>query len=228
MKTLDDADSRDGPGRPSLAPTLPGALPSPPPHRSHPLIRLVTKPVLLTLLASLGYGIAAATRLRPGLRAQINANVVVEVSTGDGVARHWIFEAYSHRARTRAGRVEQPDYRIYFESSGLALACLLSPRAVDAIMAAVQSNRARIDGNALTVLWFFGITRRVFAIGREPGIRTALPGAYLRHKPIGDGPDRVTIEPAVNELDPTYTRAWEARATQWAVRATTGEPVPGP
>jgi hypothetical protein len=183
---------------------------------------------LRVLLWVLGHGLVLASRFSASVRSQITRSLTFEISTDDGVARHWIFEAQRRRVSTSAGSTEAPDHAVRFTSSGQALRGLTSPHAVDRIIADLHHGSVRIEGSVLILLWFYGLTRKLVAVGRTSGPRHALPGAYLAHDPASNGVEDITIEPAVQELDPHWTDAWNSRAKLWIVRGATGEPMPEP
>jgi hypothetical protein len=47
----------------------------------------------------------------------------------------------------------------------------------------------------------------------------------VRHDPRSNGSEQIVIEPAIDQLDPKWTNAWEQRAKLLIVRASTGEPM---
>jgi hypothetical protein len=112
-----------------------------------------------------------------------------------------------------------------FPSSGAALRVLLSPHWARLIADGIQHGTTRVEGALFAVYWFFGLTRKFIAIGRENGPRGPLPDPYLRHDPRSNGSEQIIIEPAIERLDPKWTNAWEQRAKLLGVRATTGEPM---
>ena len=182
--------------------------------------------VLRVLLFTVGHGLAVASRFDPALRSRITRSFTLEVSAGERVAREWRFDGFRRRITTRAGAAVAPEHALRFARAGDALRALLSRRTIDHIVAGTQRGSVLLEGNAAVVLWFFGLTRRLVAIGREPGPRHPLPGAYLRPDRRAPGAEDIPIEPACEKLDPAWTRAWEQRAKLLTVRAVTGEPIP--
>jgi len=181
---------------------------------------------LRLLLFAWGHGLAFASRFDPALRSRVTRSFTLEVSADEGVARQWRFDGHRRRITTRAGMAAAPEHALRFARAGDALRALLSPRAIRHIVAGTQRGSVRLEGNAEVMLWFFGLTRRLVAIGREPGPRRPLPGAYLRPDSRSNGNEAIPIEPACEELDPAWTRAWEQRAKLLTVRAIAGEPPP--
>jgi hypothetical protein len=183
---------------------------------------------LRVLLWALGHGLALASRFSASIRSQITRSLTVEISSDDGIARRWIFDGQQRRVSSSAGSAEHPDFAVRFTSGGQALRDLTSPRAIDRIMNGQIHGTVRVDGNHLILLWFHGLTRQLVAMGRVGPPRQALPGAYIAHDPASNGIEKITIEPAVRQLDPRWTGAWQARAKLWIVRGANGEPLREP
>ncbi|WP_329535778.1 hypothetical protein OG568_45225 [Streptomyces sp. NBC_01450] len=183
---------------------------------------------LRVLLWWLGHGLVLAARFSAALRSQITRSLTVEISADDGPARHWDFDAQRRRVSTSAGRAAAPDFAVRFPGSGHALRDLMSRDAIDAIMRDRIRGTVRVEGNHLLLMWFRGLIRKVVPIGESDPARRALPGAYVAHDPAANGVEKITIEPAVRQLDPRWTGAWNARAKLWIVRGTNGEPMREP
>jgi hypothetical protein len=184
--------------------------------------------LLRVVLGLFGVVLPLASRWDPVLHRQITRSLVFDITTYDGVARRWSFDGPRRRVHSTTVTADEPDHALRFATSGQALATLLSTRTVDRVVAGVVTERMRIEGSAFVVIWFHGLTRRIVRIGRQRGPRVRPPGAYLRPDPSLDGEETITREPAVTELDPTWTAAWSARATLWMPRGGAGEPMPEP
>lgn len=183
---------------------------------------------LQVLLWVLGHGVCLGSRFMPSLRTQINRTLTFEIRAGGRVARHWRFYGHLHRADTYSGSAERPDHAVIFTSSWQALRAFTSPRAVDRIVTDLHAGTIKLIGSAFVLLWFYGLTRRIFPIGRGDGIRKPIPDAYLAHDSRSCGDETIIVLPAVSELDPQWKNAWNARAKLWMVRVATGEPMPDP
>jgi hypothetical protein len=183
---------------------------------------------LRVLLWAVGHGLAVASRFSASVRSQITRSLTVEISSDDGIARHWVFDGQRRLVSAFAGSAEAPDFAVRFASSGQALRDLTSPRAIDRILRSTMNGAVRLEGNHLILLWFHGLTRQLLSMGRTSPPRQALPGAYLAHDPASNGTERITIEPAVQQLDPRWTGGWKARAKLWIVRGANGEPLREP
>lgn len=183
---------------------------------------------LRVLLWWLGHRLVLASRFSAPVRSQITRSLTVEISADDGPARHWDFDGQRRRVSTSAGRAEAPDFAVRFPGSGHALRDLMSRDAIDAIMRDRIRGTVRVEGNHLLLMWFRGLIRKVVPIGGAGPARRALPGAYVAHDPASNGVEKITIEPAVRQLDPAWTGAWNARAKLWIVRGANGEPLREP
>ena len=189
-------------------------------------MRLFKRTLLRFLLFTLGHGLALASRILPSVRSQVTRTLTFEISTDDGVTRQWHFNAPQRRITTGAGRPRPSTNALRFPSSGEAVRVLFSPSWARLVVEGIQHGTTRIEGALFAAYWFFGLTRKIIAIGPENGPRGPLPDPYLRHDPRSNGSEQIIIEPAVERLDPKWTNAWEQRAKLLGVRATTGEPMP--
>jgi hypothetical protein len=194
-------------------------------------MRLINSTLLRLLLFTLGQGLALVSRFSPSVRSQITRTLTFEILTDEGVARHWHFHGQQRRITTGAGRSRSPAQALRFRSSGQALRVLLSPRCTGQIVDGMQNGTVRLEGSLFLAFWFFGLTRKLGPIGRENGRRDTgprgpLPDRYVQHDPRANGSEQIIIEPAITQLDPHWTNAWEQRAKLLIVRATTGEPMP--
>jgi hypothetical protein len=194
-------------------------------------VRLINSTLLRLLLFTLGQGLALTSRVSPSVRSQITRTFTFEISTDDGVARHWHFNGQQRRIATGAGPSRSPAQALRFTSSGQALRTLLSSHCIGQIVDGIQNGTIRLEGSLFLAFWFFGLTRKLGPIGRENGRRETgprgpLPDGYVQHDPRANGSEQIIIEPAVTSLDPHWTNAWEQRAKLLIVRATTGEPMP--
>lgn len=188
-------------------------------------MRLFSSALLRLLLFTLGQLLALASRIIPSVRSQVTRTLTFEISTDDGVARQWHFNAPQRRITTRAGSSLPSTNALRFPTSGSALRVLLSLHRERLMVEGIQRGTTRIEGALFAMYWFFGLTRKVIAIGRENGPIAPMPNPYLRHDPRSNGAEKIIIEPAVERLDPKWTNAWEQRAKLLGVRATTGEPM---
>ena len=183
---------------------------------------------LRMLLWILGQCIAQGSRFMPSVRSQITRTLTFELSAGDRVARHWVFDGQLRRAATYSGHAAAPDCAIHIGSSWQALTTLSSPRTVDKIVRGLHDGTVELQGSAFVLLWFYGLTRKFVKIGRASGPRHRIPDPYIDHDDAACGTETIVIEPSVVRLDPAWTAAWKARTTLSMVRAATDEPMPEP
>ncbi len=179
---------------------------------------------LRTLLAVLGRLLSEASRVDPILRRCITRDVVFEISTEDGVARHWRFDGSGRRVSSHAGRAADADCVMRFADSGVALRALTASdqRVVDQAM---EAGTMRIDGSPAIALWFGGLARRLTTVARWRPQRRPLPHAYVEHDESSRSARYITVEPPQVELDPTWEAAHRQRQKLLALRVPAGEPL---
>ena len=179
--------------------------------------------VLRVLLAVVGRLMAATSRVDPVLRSCITRDVVFEISTEGGVARHWRFEGASHRVSSHRGRIADPDCAIRFATAAVAVRTLVAgdPAAPDN---AIEAGTMRIHGSPSLAHWFAGLTKRLTMMGRWRVARRPLPHPYVQHDPSNQMARFITVEPPQHELDPSWEAAWKQRAKLAVVRVPAGEP----
>ena len=180
---------------------------------------------LRILLWSLGQCIAQGSRFMPSVRSQITRTLTFELSAGDRIARHWVFDGQLRRATTYFGHAAAADCSVHISTSRQALHMLSSPLTVDKIVRGLHYGTVELHGSAFVLLWFHGLTRKFVKLGRAGGPRHRIPDAYVAHDPAACGAETIVVEPAVVRLDPAWTAAWKARSTLSMVRATTDEPM---
>ena len=182
-----------------------------------------TKRAFALALAALGIGMALACRLSESFRRQVTRELTIQIGSADGVVHHYDF---APRALTsRAGAALAPTLNLCFDNAQLGLVTLLSPHAVGKIVHALLARTAEYQGNAVLVLWFFGLTRFVLPIGRSARLRVPLPDAYVTPSLAGPVAARIVREPSVTALDPAWHRAHQQRAKLVMIRGSAGDPV---
>jgi hypothetical protein len=183
-----------------------------------PLMRLIFR----ALLALVGRLMAATSRVDPVLRSCITRDTIFEISTEDGVARHWRFDGVARRVCSRRGRAIDPDGAMRFVNAAVALRFLLArdPAATDK---AIEAGAMRIEGSSSLALWFSGLTKRVVMLGRWRVRRQRLPHAYVQHESSSRTARFITVEPPQRELDRSWEAAWKQRAKLAVVRVPAGE-----
>jgi hypothetical protein len=191
-----------------------------------PIARRLADAGFGVLLAALGLLMEVASRLHPAFRRQVTRDLVVEVSSAGGAAHHYAFTAGDRRVASRRGPAPEPTIAVRFDSSLLGLRCLLSPHAVGSIVQALLARRATVRGNAVILLWFYGLTRLVIPYARQRRLGTPLPGTIISPDPASRVAARTTREPAAAELDPAWTDAAARRARMAMLRVAAGERIP--
>lgn len=180
------------------------------------------------LLVTVGILLTVASRFLPGLRSQITRDVLFEFSSDDGVTRRFGLHAATRTVGLEPMSEVRPDTSVRFGRAWDGIRALVSTRTVAHIVEGMNYGDTRLDGNPVLLLWFHGLTRTVLPIGSSRRPRTRhLPPIKARdperHAPWSA---RITREPVLDELDPTWTAAWQARAKLLQVRAPAGEPLP--
>jgi hypothetical protein len=182
--------------------------------------------LLRVLLSVLGLLLIVGSRVSRRFRAQISRDVVIEVSSGDGVAHHYAFAGRTRSLTSHRGRAPSPaDLAVTFDTAMLAFLTLIRTDAIGAVVRLLHQRRVTYTGNAAYVLWFWGLTRMVLPLGRERRDRAPLPGALLAPDPAGRATDRITREPVTDTLDPAWPEAHVAQGKMPLVRGSRGEDV---
>lgn len=190
--------------------------------------RLLGRPAFRVLLATLGVGLQVVARCNGRFRDQVTTDLVIEVSSRDGAAQHYVFRRADRSVVSRSGRAPgATDLALEFESGWLGVATLVRPDAIGVITRLLHARRATYTGNAAYVLWFWGLTRMVLPYGRErrvPG--DGFPGALRAPNADSKVAGRITREPVTARIDPAWTTAVEARARMAMLRGSAGDDIP--
>lgn len=183
---------------------------------------MLARVALGALLETIGRLMAATSRVDPVLRSCITRDLVFEISTDEGVARHWQFDGAAHEVSSHAGGAPAPTSALRFADASVALRVLAGSSV--ASDAAVAAGQMRIDGSSTQALWFSGLVKRVLKLGRWGVPRQRLPGAYVAHDPHSRAASFITVEPPQHELDRPWRAAWQQRGKLAMVRVPAGEP----
>ncbi|MGH9000887.1 MAG: hypothetical protein ACRDY7_16015 [Acidimicrobiia bacterium] len=176
------------------------------------------------LLSTLGALMSQAARRSPAFWRQCTGDVVVEVSSRDGVAHTYIFSRRAMVSRPGPAAPTTPTVALCFDTAADGFRCLSSPKAVGLVVKSLLARTAEVSGNPVLFLWFYGLTRIVVPIGRTGPLPGYLPGDFTLPDPHSKVHGRITREPAVSEIDPAWTDAIAARRTMVMVRGVAGEP----
>ncbi|MBA3741865.1 hypothetical protein [Sporichthya sp.] len=186
----------------------------------------VGRVLLRVLLSALGLLLFVGSRVSRRFRAQITRDVVIEVTSEDGVAHHYAFTGLTRSVRSGRGRAPAPaDLAVTFDTAMLGFRTLIRTDAVGTVIGLMHQRRVTYTGNAVYVLWFWGLTRMVLPYGRERRDRTPLPGALLAPDPASKVADRITREPVASTLDAAWPEAHVAQRALPLVRGSSGEDV---
>ena len=177
---------------------------------------------LRLLLAILGISLSIGSRLLAGMRAAITRDLVIEIATLDGVARHYVCR--NRTMNSVSGSHPSPDCALRFATSKQALLTLTSRRATNRLYAGLVDGSITISGNPFHALWFYDLTQWVIPLAARPSWATP-PGRYVKPNTTAAWAKRVTREPVATELDPRWTDAALQRAKLKMMRVVAGEPA---
>ncbi len=177
----------------------------------------------LTLWA-LGMGMTLACRLSASFRRQVTRELTVQIGSAEGVFHHYVFAPRA--VSSHPGAATAPTLNLCFDNAREGWLALVSPHAVGRIVHALLAGQAEYTGNAVLVLWFYGLTRFVLPIGRTRPLSVPLPEAYVAPGPHGKVSARIIREPPATELDPNWHMAHRQRAKMTMIRGSAGESVP--
>lgn len=179
------------------------------------------------LLAALGALMVAASHLSGRFRRQVTRDLVVEISSDDGARQAYVFTARTRTMRLARTAPGTPDCAIRFDTAAHGLRSLLSRRAIGRVVEGMNRGVTRVDGSAPLAVWFHGLSRVVFPIGRSRLPRRPIPVPDRSvERPTADWAQRIVREPAVDVLPKEQADAWRARAKTLQIRAPGGEPLP--
>jgi hypothetical protein len=181
---------------------------------------------LQALLTGLGVVLAVASRRLDRLRRQITRDLVIEVRSADGARQQYELHAATRRLTLPRTPLDDVDATLSFPTAWTGLRTLLSRHTVGRIVEGMNTGGTRIDGNAVLILWFHGLTRVVAPIGSTR--RPRRPAPVPIRTPERDAPyaRRIIREEPVRELSRDWPQAWAARAQLLQIRAADGERLP--
>ena len=175
---------------------------------------------LRVLLALLGFLLAIASRTSSRLRQAITRELVVEISGGEGVARHFAFR--NRVISSQAGRARAPDCALRFASARLGVRAFLSRHPFTYIYKGLLDGTVQLQGNPMLLLWFYDLTQRVFPLAESVSWDTP-PRAYVAPSDTVLWANRITREAAAVELDQDWEPAVRQRAKLRMMRVAAGE-----
>lgn len=177
---------------------------------------------LRLLLGLLGLTFSLVSRTRDSFRRQLSRDVVIEIASADGVARHFTFA--TRRATSRKGRAVSADLSIRFPTAWAGFLALLAPDGSDRLFQGMLDGSVEMNGDRRLLLWFQGLVPA--AIPGFPAFRLPRtpPSPYVRPTASAEVNRRIVREPAVAELDRAQTDAWTVREKSLMMRVAAGEP----
>jgi hypothetical protein len=184
----------------------------------------VGKSLFRLVLFTLGMGMELACRLSETFRRQVTRDLTIQIGSADGVFHQYAFASRAVTSRSRSPVA--PTLALCFSSANQGFITLLSPHAVGRIVHALLEGSVEYQGNAVLLLWFYGLTRFVLPIGRTGPLPVALPDAYVAPSKGSSVAGRIMREPSVIELDPTWQLAHRRRAKMAMLRVAAGESIP--
>ncbi len=192
--------------------------------RSHNPSGWLMKSLFRLVLTALGTGMVLACRLSDTFRRQVTRDLTIQIGSADGIVHHYVFAPRAVTSRT--GSAPAPTLSLCFDNARQGVITLASPHAVGKIVHALLEGTAEYQGNAVLVLWFYGLTRFVLPMGRTGRLRVAPPDAYVAPNLGSKVAGCIVREPPTTELDPTWKLAHQQRAKMVMIRGSAGESVP--
>lgn len=174
------------------------------------------------LLALVGTLLTIASRTRESFRVAVTRDLVLEISSRDGVAHHFVFR--DRRVSSRSGKADAPDYTLEFATAKQGFETFLSRSAITRLYTGILDGTIVTRGNAFHLLWFYDLTQRVVPLAKPVHWGTP-PGAYTKPNTVAGWTKRVTREPVATELDANWTGAVQQRAKLLMMRVAAGEPT---
>jgi hypothetical protein len=174
------------------------------------------------LLWAVGKQLAIASRCSARLRGQLGSDLTFTIASKDGIARSFVFR--SRTISSHPGPSPDTSATLIFDSPSQGVRVLLAGNAVELIIQGMARRTLTVIGDPTTVLWFYEMVFGFLPWRRTP--RCEMPGAYTEHNPNSKVADRITREPAITELDPTWRGAviQREKLVMWHVGQ--GAPVP--
>ena len=175
------------------------------------------------LLWSVGGLLALASRISPRLRTQLTRDMSVSIGSRDGVARSYVFR--NRRVSSHTGLEPTAHCTLLFQTAAEGVQIFLAPDCIAQVVKGLASKEIELQGHPTSILWFYEMV-----MAYVPGYvqrSHVMPNAYVAPNLKGKVADRITREPAVEALDPTWTRVVAQREKLMMWQVGHGAPVPG-
>ncbi len=178
--------------------------------------------VFRLVLWSIGMLLWIASRTSSRLRLQLARDVQLSVVSKDGVARTYVFR--NRYASSHSGVVDDASCTVTFQTAAQGARIFLAEDAIKRIVDGLARREIEVQGEATIVLWFYEMVM-AYAPWSKSG-STAIPNGYVAPDLNGKVADRITREPAVEQLDPNWRGANEQRENLVLWQVGKGAPVP--
>jgi len=132
--------------------------------------------LLRIVLAAIGGLLAIASRVSASFRQAVTRDLVVEITTDDGVAHHYAFR--DRLVSSHPGKAAGADCSLRFATASQGCARFVSRHTVSHLVAGMQAGTVSIRGNAFHLLWFADLTQRVAPLAEKVRWGTP-PHAYV-------------------------------------------------
>ena len=179
--------------------------------------------VFRLVLWSVGRLLALASRISARLRAQLTRDMSVSIGSRDGVARSYVFR--DRRVSSHTGLEQAAHCTLLFQTAAEGAQIFLAPDCIAQVVKGLASKEIELQGDPTSVVWFYEMV-----MAYVPGYvqrSHVMPNAYVAPNLKGKAADRITREPAVEALDPTWTGAVAQREKLIMWEVGQGAPVPG-
>jgi hypothetical protein len=174
------------------------------------------------ILWSIGLLLWIASRMSPRLRLQLARDLRMTVASKDGVVRTYIVT--DRRFSSRPGRVDDAECTITFQTAAQGARIFLASDAIKQIVDGLAHREIEVQGEATTVLWFYEMV--IAYAPWQKSTSVSMPNPYVLPDPTGKVADRITREPAVEALDPSWVGANAQREKLVLWQVGKGAPVP--
>lgn len=181
---------------------------------------------LQMLLTGLGVLMALASRRVDRFRRQVTRDLLLEICSDDGARQQYRLHAATRRLTLPRHPVQRAECTLTFPNARVGLRILISRRAIGRLVEDMNLGGTRVDGNAVLMLWFHGLTRIVAPIGSTRRPRRAAPVPVRVPEREAPYARRIIREPPASELSRDWPQAWVAREKLLQLRAAGGEPLP--
>lgn len=155
------------------------------------------------VLWSVGLLLALASRVSPRLRAQLARDKTVSIGSRDGVARSFVF--HNRRFFSHSGLTPDAHCQVMFQTAAEGVRIFLAPNCIQLLVDRLGRRKIELRGDPTSVLWFYEMVM-AYVPGRVPRSHV-VPDGYIAPNLAGKVADRITREPAVEALDPTWAEA---------------------